>query len=196
MRIGIDLDEVLANFLDPLLRFHNEIYSTSLKRDDFKSYNFWETWGGTREQAIQKVLDFYKSDYFKNIKPFEGAIESIEELSKDNELLIITSRYKAISEETEKWINKYFPDNFSGIHFTNEFFDSFNNKRKHEICLDLEINSLVEDSLEYAQQCASNGINILLMDRPWNRGKLQEGIIRVHSWKEITDYLTSKNIES
>ena len=39
MRIGIDLDEVLCEFLQGLIQYHNEEFSTNLKINDFFSYN-------------------------------------------------------------------------------------------------------------------------------------------------------------
>jgi hypothetical protein len=32
---------------------------------DFHSYDFVDVWGGTREEANTKVLDFFESSHFK-----------------------------------------------------------------------------------------------------------------------------------
>jgi len=40
--IGIDIDEVLAHFLEAYISFYNEKHGTSFKRGDFFSYKFWE----------------------------------------------------------------------------------------------------------------------------------------------------------
>jgi len=48
---------------------------------------------------------------------------------------------------------------------------------------------MIEDSPEQAKDCASNGIDVLLLDRPWNQIALPENITRVRSWKEITEII-------
>ncbi len=67
MKIGIDLDDVLIEFLPSLIQYHNEAHSTCLELSQFTSYKFWEIWGGTREQAVQKVYAFHKTPHFQNI---------------------------------------------------------------------------------------------------------------------------------
>ena len=57
MNIGVDLDEVLGDFLSSLIQYHNTNYNSVLSREDFHSYKFWEVWGGTKEEAIQKLND-------------------------------------------------------------------------------------------------------------------------------------------
>ena len=44
--IAVDIDEVLAQFMPTLARFHNDNYNTSLVIEDFQSYRFNEVWGG------------------------------------------------------------------------------------------------------------------------------------------------------
>lgn len=65
MLIRIDLDDVLADFINSLIRFHNQTYGTDLTKDQFHSYNFWEVWGGNREEAIQKVYKFHTTHFYQ-----------------------------------------------------------------------------------------------------------------------------------
>jgi uncharacterized HAD superfamily protein len=48
--IGIDLDDVLLNFNDAFLDFHNSTYSTSNKREDITSFYLEEIWGISKEE--------------------------------------------------------------------------------------------------------------------------------------------------
>ena len=82
MKIAIDIDEVLGQFMKALIEFHNNEYKTNLKLEDFFSYNFWNIWGGTKEEAIQKVYNFHKTNYFKSIIPVKDSQESIKKLKK------------------------------------------------------------------------------------------------------------------
>ncbi|MBI1968664.1 hypothetical protein HYS49_02030 [Candidatus Woesearchaeota archaeon] len=191
MNIGVDLDEVLADSLPALLQYHNSTYGTSLTKDLFTSYHFWETWGGTREEAIRKVYDFHKTLFFRSIKPVEGSQEAISSLQKNNKLFVITSRQRDIAEATEKWILHHFLDAFSGVHFTNEYSLTGVPTTKAKICEELGVSLMIEDSLDYAIDCVTSQRIVLLFDRLWNKSsELPDGIYRVHSWKQIMAILS------
>ena len=186
MKIGIDLDEVLADFLPALIEYHNATYRTSLVRGRFRTYRFWEIWGGTREEAIQRVYDFHKTAYFKNMKPVVGSQEAIDILKRNNDLMVVTSRTEDVAETTREWIAQHFPNIFSGIYFANHYSQSGSPRTKKEICNSEDIDLLIEDSLEYALECLTPQRKVLLLDCPWNSDSdLPQGIYRVNSWKEI-----------
>jgi hypothetical protein len=51
----------------------------------FNSYNYEEVWGGTKEEAIDKVRMFYESDHFsERMQTVPGALEALKvrEMSK------------------------------------------------------------------------------------------------------------------
>jgi len=188
MKIGIDLDEILGGLVPELLKFHNDKYKTNFKLEDFFSYKLWEVWGGNREEAIEKIYEFYKTDFFKNIKPIKGSQKAIEKLKKNNELFIITARQNVIKKETRLWVEKNFPNAFSNIHFTNHYAQKEKLKTKKEVCDLLDVDILIEDSLEYSSECVNPKRKIFLMDYPWNKSdNLPKNIERVYSWEEIID---------
>ena len=190
-RIGIDLDDTLVDFNSALREWHNEVYGTSLRRDDFKSYSLNETLGETEEEISQKMNNFYKSAYFENIQPIAGAIAAIEELSQEDELFSITSRPDFLNEKTIRDLDKFFPNKFSDIiHSINHYSKRKNSgKLKVEICRDLRASRLIDDSLEYIMQCLGTEIKGLLFgDYPWNQlNGLPTNIIRVKNWREALE---------
>lgn len=192
-RIGIDLDDVLADFHTAIRDYHNKVYGTSLKPEDFKTYLFNQVWGGTLEEAVRKVDDFHSSVYFNEISPIPDSITSVEALSKENELFVVTSRPLFIREGTEMWLNKFFKDKFAGVSYSSNHYSRAENsgKSKLDICRDLEISVLIDDSLDYLLQCLPLGITeILFGDYPWNQnGALPSGIFRVKGWKEVLEQL-------
>lgn len=195
MKIGIDLDEVLADFLSTLIEFHNEKRGTSFKRNDFHSYRVYEVWGGTLEETIAEIYEFYETKFFDRVKPMPGALESVNELSRNHELIVITSRQLDISQKTISWIEKYFSGRFSGIFFTNQNSLSGKSLSKSSICRNSEIEFMVEDYLDYASECARSVKKVLLYDSPWNKtADLPENIFRVYSWKDISENLLNSEI--
>lgn len=190
MIIGIDIDGVLADAGAGLVDFHNENYGTNLTFEDMKDYDLTKVWGGTQEEAIEKVNEFYKSEHFKRLKPIEGAKEAVQNLSKNHDLVVITSRHEGISKLTKEWLSEHFPQ-ITEIRLTNEWKNFGKSSEKSKMCQQLLVEVMIEDSLDYAKSCAFCGVKTFLIDCPWNQTeeKLPERVIRVDSWKEILKHL-------
>jgi uncharacterized HAD superfamily protein len=186
MSIGIDLDEVIADTISGILLFHNEKYGTRFTKRDFLSYRFWEIWGGTREEAIKKMYDFFETDRFADVVPIPGSLEAIAALKKEgHKIFLITGRQNHIIEKTEQWIKKYFPDVFDGLYFANSYNLTSKGRKKSEICAELGIKIMIEDDIDHAMDCAGKGILVLLFDQPWNQRELPPNVERVFSWEDI-----------
>ena len=193
MKIGIDLDEVLADFLSAFIRFHNEKHGTSFFREQFRSYHVHHIWGGTPDRTIREIYEFYTTKYFDDIKPIPGSLENIDRLCKDHDLMVITSRQNDISQKTLDWINRFFGNKFSGVFFTNENSLHGECENKSDICRNSSVDFMVEDYMDYAEECARSVKKVFLLDSPWNRTEnLPQNISRVYSWNEITEDLLGK----
>ena len=183
MLVGIDVDEVLADMNTAIISFHDERYGTNLKKEDFKNYNLWETLKCTKEEEQKRIIEFYRSCYFREMLPVEGAIEGVDALAKRHELIIITSRYAEGKDLTKPWLDKYFPEKFSAVHFTKDGL------KKHELCKMHNVEVLIEDCIEKSIPCAQNGTRIILLDYPWNQYEEIPGITKVKSWKDIINQI-------
>jgi uncharacterized HAD superfamily protein len=193
-KIAVDIDDVLLDFHNTIRLWHNKNYGTFLEEGDFNSYFFNEVWGGTIQEAIQKVNEFHYSSEFRNAPPLSGSISAIETLSKEKELFLVTSRPYFVKKETEEWINTFFRDKFSGIFYASNHYSKAKNlgKTKFQICQELGVSMLIDDSPDYIKQCSSKGINgILFGDYPWNRKViLPSRVLRVKNWEEFSQNLT------
>jgi uncharacterized HAD superfamily protein len=189
MKIGVDMDSVVADIMSPLIDFHNKKYKTSIKFTDHVTFSIEKVWNCTEEEAIDRIIEFNNSPFMDEIKPMPGSIEGIKHLSSFHELHIITSRSNTTEKITDLWIKKHFPNIFKTINHTNQSGKKESKKiKKSEVAKKLGINLFIEDHLEYALDCASLDIRVLLMNMPWNQTKnLPKNIIRVYSWKEIID---------
>lgn len=184
-RVGIDLDDVLADTIHALISFHNDFYGTSLKKYNFHSQFYCNVWGGTIEDAIRKIQEFHDSAYFDNIRPVNGSAKFIDSLYLKNDLYIITSRREAFIEKTISWLGRHFPGKFKGIYFSDNHYIGYNGKKtKTQICLEIGAKVMIEDSLEYSKECGKSGINVILLDCPWNQSKDIPGVERVYSLDE------------
>lgn len=192
-RIGVDTDDVLVDFVGALIEHYNETYGTDIKREQVKNFSFHDIWGGTLEKRVERVNHFFETPYFDDILPIEGSQEAINYLSLSNDLFIVTSRPIFIKEKTEKWLNKFFNGKFLGIVNSSNHYSKAKNsgKTKVQLCNELGVSVLIDDSLDYIKQCPSMGIKgILFGDYPWNQnGNLPEGVVRVKNWNEALEEL-------
>lgn len=160
--VAVDIDEVLGQFLNSLIQFHNDTYGTHLKLSDFHSYEFHEIWGGTPEEASAKIRQFFISDYFADIPTIPHAYEILQELQSWNifDFVIVTSRQTIIEKATRQWIDKHFPGIFSEMRFGNIYGAVGKKFTKPEMCKELRAEILIDDSLKYGRECSRQGIRV------------------------------------
>jgi len=176
-KIGFDLDDVIADCIPSLLEFYNRRYEKNLKFENIKSYNLWENgMGKTREDSV-RIVDEFSEEEIPRIPLIKGAKEAIESL--DGKIWIITSRHVKYKKATYDFVKKYFP--MAEVIHSGDFHG--NGIKKQEICKQIGIEFFVDDNYDYAFDCAKNGVNAFLFDKPWNWGK--NGLRRVKNWGEI-----------
>lgn len=184
--IGIDIDDVKARFNSVLQSWHNRVYGTTLKVTDITDYNLWNVWCCTREEAVRRVHEFYDSPDSERIAPVEGSQEGCLILGQSYDLFSITSRPISWKVKTEQWVQRYFPSTFSGVYLINSFSLDGVKRKKSEVCLELEVKVIVEDSPHVARECYEAGIRVVLLNHPWNlRVELPREIVRVDNWEGI-----------
>lgn len=189
IRIGIDLDDVLGDTNRTLNAYHNNTHGTSFTREDYWSYKYWEIWGGTREDAIQKFDFFAEQGIFDAIPPIEGALYGIQRLKDISQgtVHVITGRSESSRIITERWLANHFPGEIESHHFTNAFpINGEVTKSKGGICRELGITLMVDDSLEFAETCIENGVTVIIFDAPWNKNAdLPPNTYRAFSWHDV-----------
>lgn len=187
MNIGIDIDDVLAEFASEILPFYNKKYGTSLSIDDIYTYDLSKIFHIDRQRVVERVYEFYKSKEFEHILPSKGAQDVLKVLKKQHTLFVITSRPDFITKITGNWINHYFPHTIEKILHSNQFsIESEKMIKKSQLCKQHNISVLIEDAPEYAKDAAENGISVILLDKPWNRTvKNSPFIRRALQWNSI-----------
>jgi uncharacterized HAD superfamily protein len=193
MVIGVDLDEVLAEYLSAFISFHNDTYGTALQYDDFYTYKLWMVAKFTREETMKRIHEFHRTDYFKNIQPVEGAIAALSTLkARGHKLIVISSRQSNIESQTKEWLNLFFPGVFSKVYVLNNFGDVHGIYRtKSSVCKELGVDIMIEDAVDYAKECACADTRVILLDKPWNR-LMEESpfIVRTSSWTQVLEHIS------
>lgn len=190
MKIGIDIDNVISNFNDELLKEYlkhdKELRNTGIiNKDVFIRYGMFD-WT-EKEEA-----EFYKKNIERiaiKLKPIHRATETIKKLKEDgNEIIIISGRdngeYNNPYKLTEEWLAKY-NIVYDKLILTN----AYNKEEKANVCKENNIDIMIEDNTKTAINIETVGTKVLLMNTRYNKNN--ENLEKVSNWKEIYAKISS-----
>ena len=194
MRIGIDIDNVISNFNEELLKAYIE-HDKELRNTGIINKNAEYIRNGMFDWTDEEEKTFYKENIERiaiNLKAIEGASKYIKKLKQDGHTIYIISgrdngEYSDPYKMTKNWLEKY------DIVYDKLFLvDAYNSHSKTEICLEHNVDVMIDDSKRMCKDIKDNGIRALLMDTPYNRDTNE--FERVCSWKEIYDIISNNKI--
>ncbi len=188
MTVGVDVDDVVTDFVNPLLEFVNKTRSTRFSYEQVYCYNLWEVWGCTRDESIEIVRDFYRSPQFDSLPIIPGTAEALKTIAQKHTLTFITSRFAEAIPKTPIWFDRYCSLPKPRIIYCGEY-QSGRDVAKADICLQEGIDCIIEDNAKYALECAQKGIKTILFNRPWNQNIEHENIHRVKKWAEALELI-------
>lgn len=197
MIIGVDADGVLTdmqefNFQNGKKFFKKEIvnYSGYTVKDIFDV--------GKMAELVYGIRYFPK--YCKEYEPRENAVEILNKLKSEGHILHeITARkfvtYKNfIGKTSQKWFVEWCEHN--GFEFSSITFCSEKNgpKDKYDACNRLGVDLMIDDRPEIVMYLAENGVQVLMMDTPYNQEVQHKNIIRVFGWKDVYENISKISI--
>jgi 5'(3')-deoxyribonucleotidase len=191
MRIGLDLDGVVANWVGSVIENLNRYQRTKLDPDFqppswdwFKENLTKDQWNWMWRGGCQGI--------FESIHPYPGAIKFVDDLAHLGDIIVMTSRPKIVWDTTRRWWNQHFePTTPAGFNFF------YSGQAKHHVQVDV----LIEDNPDYAEeygQWDKNGdARVFLLDRAWNAGYNSYIVERMPNYEAIIIELERlKNEES
>jgi len=188
MKIGIDLDDVIVEFIGPFLEIYEKQTNKKKSVDEMLTYDLCKALDISKEENTNIAEKFYETDRFEKGDLLEGVKEFIEEIYKNHEIIFVTSRPPHLKEKTESLIKKHFPTQGFKIIHTGDF--TGDGKTKAQVCEEDKIEVIIEDNKHYVHECSEKGVMCFLIDRPWNQNhKESERIVRVKNLNEIKAYL-------
>ena len=181
MIIGIDVDDVIADFSGAVLKHLKQKHGLDLDFEEWTEYMIEESpkFAGISEKILDSMQDIFNSDsallHF-SISP--DAPKVLKDLAERHQIFFITARgrdFKFAKAHTLKWLESHSIP-FHALHFEHD---------KHVIAKDLRVDLFIEDSPKNASLLVKEGVPVLLMDKPYNREVRHELITRVKDWKDI-----------
>jgi len=183
MKIAIDIDEVVVKFIERYLEFAKSRGYKDVSYEDVFTYNLWEVLGIKKKLAFDLLEDYNLMGCFGNVDFIKGARKGVKFLINNYDVYFITSRSKDISKVTRDLIFDEFGVLGDRVIFSGDALGGA--KNKDEICRDLGIKIIIEDSEDESLGYAKNGLRVLLLDKPWNRSVEHENVYRCRDWIEI-----------
>jgi 5'(3')-deoxyribonucleotidase len=154
-RVAIDIDEVLTKFLVPMARFHKQ----KIIKPKY-SYVYREIFDIDEPASQKMVKEFYQSKSFTELTPIYGSQSAMFNLrQRFKKMYIVTGRQNMAREETERWIDTYFPYMFDDVILTNSYTP--NEIPKVDICRALNIDLIIDDNKAICDTCIANGVRAL-----------------------------------
>ncbi|MBS3162556.1 hypothetical protein J4467_01410 [Candidatus Woesearchaeota archaeon] len=186
--IGIDYDDVKDDYARALLIYFNQKFpNRRMKLNHLTSFNLQHILGfSTPEQYHSFMGQFERSRTRKKTKSIQGANNGILDLvGRGHNLVLITDSGVDQYERVQARLQKDCPGCFREIHFTHLYPGG--SISKSQICLEGDIELMIDDNLDTLRDCANQGIKGILFSRPWNTSysQLPDLVQRANSWDEI-----------
>ena len=192
--LAIDIDEVLLDTLRSFLEVYNRNNETDFKREDFYDYIWQDILRISREQAIHEFYEFMQSKEGLEMPQIPGAKNALDELKLRYKLVSATNRSEDFREVTLEQLKLNFQDAIPPnlVYFGNHYSRNGNNKSKADLLKESGATRLIEDQYPVALECASRGIQVYMLDSPWNQKQIPINlpIIRVYDWTHILEELS------
>jgi uncharacterized HAD superfamily protein len=192
--IAVDIDEVMFPMVPDLISYLDREHSVRLSQADFIKYNLEEIWKGDPAEALE-LFESYKNQVGIEVAPIKGAAEALHKLSLKYDVIVMTARDIKVEDITRSWLNHHFPELFKEVHLLGNRKDSVSYRNKAEVCKELGVFCLIDDSLKHVIETNAAGIKTILFgDYPWNQiDELPSGVIRVEDWQGVLEYLDGRS---
>jgi len=184
MRIALDMDEVLADWVGGMLHEFNTTEGTSFTREQINMWKVEETLGYRSNYFVDMLMR--DTQFYANLKPIPGAVSGVRSLISDgHDVLIVTSVPMSAPIALDgkvHWLRRHIPE-FSLQNFISA-------KRKSLVEADVLVDDGDHNIIEWYRDRPNS--RALVWDAPWNREvkSTSDGrVIRVYSWKDVLRYI-------
>jgi 5'(3')-deoxyribonucleotidase len=182
MRLGIDLDGVVANFIRGWMLRYNLEFGTHLTEDQVDHWDaaadlthfddlgdFWQ-WAGAAGSG---------PTVFRRLEPYPGAIEALDKLSADHEVVILSMKCDWAIADTFAWLADHRVPTRE-VHLLRD---------KWKVDCDLYL----DDSPFALPELVEHrpGATVCRFVRPWNNPVA--GAVDVHDWDEFVCRVAREN---
>lgn len=191
LKIGIDIDNVISDSYTQYLARYNQQYRTEIRLEEVIDFYYLDNLEQANGQRVVGYIDqlVYDEVFQANIPPYIPAQAVVKKWRKKGySITYITSRPKEVKKATLRWLEKHgFWQDGDGLFLfdKNGGYESDITYKK-DTAQKEQLDLFIEDSKEIA---LIMHIPVLLLDKPWNKGKLPKHVKRVKNWIDIEKFV-------
>ena len=202
MRIGVDLDDVVAECAVPYLRAFADRYRLELPDEDLGWQTLARIEDVSGEEKDRFRIALYDGKFFSDLEPYEDCPAVVERIADaGHEIYFITARAERRRVVTETWLREQgLIQHARAVHLKphGDFdpgvppgrYDATSSAAyKVRLAKELDLDAFCEDDVLIATSLAEAGIKVWLFDHAWNRDLAHPNIIRVATWTELATEL-------
>lgn len=204
MRLGVDLDDVIAICAVPYLRRFADEYGVQLPDEKEIGWHLLRDMDDevSPEERDRFRIKLYDGTFFSDLEMYEDCPVVLERLAQaGHEIYFITARNERRRYVTETWLReKGIFDYAKAVHLKphGEFrpdyprgrYDPESSARyKLRLAQELGLDAFCEDDVLISRTLAEAGVRVFLIDQPWNREVAHANVTRVKGWTEIGELL-------
>ena len=187
MRIGVDIDDTMADTFAYLMLYIAEFFNIDIKYLKDNNISYSNLPKGMKELEYEFAKKYY--DIVIPNTPFKHKVSEYIDKIKDlgHEIIVITARNNMLyTDEYKTTIDELKRNN---IHY-NKLICDFN---KVKVCKNEKIDLFIDDSIENCSKVSELGIETLLFNSKVNMN-CKTNLCRIDNWEEIYEKI-SKNGE-
>jgi len=204
MRIGVDLDDVIAVCAVPYLRRFAQEYKVELPDEKEIGWHLLREMDThvSAEERDRFRIKLYDGTFFSELDIYKDCPAVLERLvQKGHEIFFVTARAERRRMITETWLReKRILDYAKAVHLkpVGDFRPEYPRGRydpagsadyKVRLAKELELDAFCEDDTVISRTLARAGVRVFLFDQPWNRDVSGERITRVVGWTDLAEKL-------
>jgi uncharacterized protein len=175
--IGIDFDDTLVDMRKSIVEVLNKIHDKNINYEEVTEYGVSSLYN----YSFKDFQTFFTDNQSElhAIKPNSLLKTTLDELGAEYKLTVITGRPNEWIHSAAQWITKHDLPILDIVCVSNY------KKGKAECAAALKVSHFIEDRANDALSIADAGINVFLLDKPYNRDCRHARITRVRDWDEI-----------
>ena len=204
MRLGVDLDDVVAVCAVPYLRRFAEEYQVELPDESELGWHILDRYDDRvppteRDRFRERI---YAGTFFSELEPYENCSLALDRIvAAGHEVHFITARAERRRIVTETWLREkgllhyaktvrlkprgdFRPDAPRG-----RYAPLSSASYKVRVARELQLDVFCEDDVTISLSLADAGVRVLLFDHAWNQDVRHERITRVSGWSEVGNLL-------
>ena len=181
-RILIDVDGVVADFVDALLLKIRATLGREFTREQVTCFDIREALGLDRCEWLVVRDCIEAQGYCSKFMPYAGAIESVGRLAERHEVFFATTPWRESVtwvHDRDRWLERWFGKKLGRRVVHTQY--------KRLLEADILVDDKTENCLEWLGE-RKEGAVALLFDRPWNASDVlpaEQSVIRVRTWDDV-----------